>query len=214
MIREVHNDTRLAYNKIADMYYDLFSNELNEKPFDREYLDKYSTYFNQNARIADIGCGPTAHIGRYLHDKGFNISGIDISERCILLASKYNPQMAFICIDMLDWHPTKETFDGIVSYYSIIYTPKHEIDKVFQVFRRTLVKGGKVLIVVKKGKFEGYQEDVLGIKVNCFLAEYQEEELNSIVTRNGFRVDEIVTREPYTNEIAKERIYCLCSKLL
>jgi SAM-dependent methyltransferase len=213
MIREVHKNTRLTYNKIADKYHELFRNELDEKPFDREYLDKFRNYFNQCSTIVDAGCGPTAHIGRYLFDKGVNVTGIDISERCIQIASEYNPQMRFQCTDILDWKLKKNLIDGIVSYYSIIYTPKSEVDKLFQVFKRALMPGGKLLVVVKKGDFEGYQSEVIGIKVHSYFAEYQEWEVEQIVTRNDFRVEELIARAPYDGEIKNERIYCLCSKL-
>ena len=35
------------------------------------------------------------HIGRYLFNLGLNVYGIDISERCIELASIYNSEMKF-----------------------------------------------------------------------------------------------------------------------
>jgi len=212
MIREIHNNTRLAYNKIADKYHELFRNELEEKPFDREYLDKFANCFNPNSKIVDAGCGPTAHIGRYLFDKGLNVSGIDISERCIEIASEYNPRMDFLCTDVLDWKPKKNSIDGIISYYSIIFTPKTDVYKLFQVFNSALKPNSKFLVVVKKGEFEGYQEEVLGIKVNSYLAEYQENEIEKIVKQNGFKIDELITRKPYEYEIKNERIYCLCSK--
>ena len=212
MIRAVHKNTRLTYNKIADKYHQLFKNELDEKQFDKQYLDKFANYFSLNSKIIDAGCGPTAHIGRYLFDKGLKVTGIDISERCIQIASEYNPQMEFICSDILDWKPQKNSIDGIVSYYSIIYTPKSEIDKLFQVFNRALVSGGKLLVVVKKGDFEGYQDNVLGMKVHSYFSEYHEDEIGRIITKNGFKIEELITRAPYKGEIKNERIYCLSLK--
>jgi SAM-dependent methyltransferase len=212
MIREVHKNTRLTYNKIAEKYHKLFKDELDGKPFDRDYLDKFANYFNKNSKIVDVGCGPSAHIGRYLFDKGLNVIGIDISERCIEIASECHPQMKFQCVDVLDWKPKKNSVDGILSYYSIIYTPKKEVSKSFKVFSNALRPGGKLLLVVKKGTFEGYQEEVLGIKAHSYFAEYLEEEIKQVVTRNGFKITELITREPYEEEIKIERIYCLCSR--
>ena len=196
MIRKVHKNTRLTYNKIADKYHELFGNELDEKPFDREYLDKFANYFDRNSKIVDAGCGPSAHIGRYLFDKGLDVVGIDISERCIEIASRHNPGMKFLCIDILDWQPGKFSIDGIIAYYSIIYTPKKEIGKLLKVFRKALNPKGKLMIVVKKGDFEGYQKQVLGIEVSSYFTEYQEEELEGILIRNGFAIEEMITRAP------------------
>ena len=210
MIREVHKNTRLTYNRIADKYHELFRNELDDKSFDRKYLDKFANYFNRYSKIVDAGCGPSAHIGRYLFDKGMDVVGIDISERCIEIASRHNPGMKFLCIDILDWQPGKFSIDGIIAYYSIIYTPKKEIGKLLKVFRRALNPKGKLMIVVKKGDFEGYQKQVLGIEVSSYFTEYQEEELEGILIRNGFAIEEMITRAPYESEIQNERIYCLC----
>jgi len=212
IIKEAHENTRLTYNRIAGKYHELFKNEMDEKPFDREYLDGFAEYFDENSTICDAGCGPSAQIGRYLFDKGFNVSGIDISEKCIEIASSYNPDMKFQCADFLNWNIQPGSLDGIISYYSIIYTPKKDVDMVLQVFKLALVPGGKLLIVLKKGTFEGYQDEVLGFRAHSYFAEYEEDEIERILKRNGFVIEELITRKPYKNEIDIERIYCICSK--
>jgi len=212
MIKEVHENTRLTYNKIADKYHELFKNEMEEKPFDREFLDEFAKNFDKDSIICDAGCGPSGHIGRYLFDRGHNVFGIDISEKCIEIASNYNPEMEFQCTDYLNWNPLPNSIDGIISYYSIVYTPKKEIDVLFQIFKKALKPNGKLLIVLKKGDFEGYQDEVLGIRVHSFFAEYNEDEIEMIIKRNGYTIEELITRKPYKDEIDIERIYCLCSK--
>jgi trans-aconitate methyltransferase len=139
------------------------------------------------------------------------VTGIDISERCIEIAAECNPMMEFLRLDLLDWKPDSNSIDGIVAYYSIIYSPKNDVQKLFDNFRAALVPEGKLLVVVKKGIFEGYQKKVLGTNVRSYFAEYQEHEIENIVAESGFSIDEIITRSPYRNEIQNERIYCLCS---
>ena len=212
MIREAHENTRRTYNKIAQKYHELFKDELDDKPLDREYLDRFRSSFKPYAAIVDAGCGPSAHMGRYLSDRGMNVLGIDISEKCIELASRFNPGMRFLCADLLDWSPEKSTIDGIISFYSTIYTPKTEVDALYRVFFYALAPGGKLLVTVKRGDFEGYQDRVLGFRVHSYFAEYNETELEDIITRNGFTIDEIRTRGAYQGEIENPRIYCLCSK--
>lgn len=147
MIEEVHENTRLTYNKIADKYHELFKNE-----------------------------------------------------------------MEFQCTDYLNWNPLPNSIDGSISYYSIICTPKKDIDILFQIFKKALKPNGKFLIVLKKGDFEGYQDEVLGIKVHAYFAEYKEDEIELISKRNGYNIEELITRKPYQDEIDTERIYCLCSR--
>lgn len=44
-IKKINDLTRKAYNIIAEKYYELFDNEMNEKEFDRNLLDQYSSIF-------------------------------------------------------------------------------------------------------------------------------------------------------------------------
>lgn len=211
-IKEIHNVTRQAWDKAAGKYHELFKNEMNEKPFDREVLDRFAAGLPENALICDAGCGPSAHIGRYLFDKGMNVFGIDISEKCIEIAKEYNPEMKFECTDFLDWQQEEDSLDAIISFYSVIYTPKKEINEVLDVFYRVIKPGGKLLIVVKKGDFEGFQESLLGIDVHPYFVEYTEEELESALKISSFNILELFTRRPYENEINNERIYCTAGK--
>jgi 2-polyprenyl-3-methyl-5-hydroxy-6-metoxy-1,4-benzoquinol methylase len=66
-----------------------------EKEYDRRLLDAFAARFAKGARLCDAGCGPSAHIGRYLFDKGLSVVGVDIADRCVELARAHNPKMEF-----------------------------------------------------------------------------------------------------------------------
>jgi SAM-dependent methyltransferase len=211
-IRAIHECTRNTYNKIADTYHEKFYNELNEKPFDREFLARFLDLMPKDALLCDAGCGPSAQIGRYVFSQHFNVFGIDISDRCIEIARQYNPGMSFVRTDFLDWDQPQESLDAIISYYSIIYTPKAGIGSLLNIFLHKLKPGGKLLAVVKKGGYDGFQESVLGVPTHCYWSEYHEDELSAHVRAAGFVVNEIVVRAPYAHEINNDRIYCMCTK--
>lgn len=211
-IREINKLTRKCYNSIADKYHEMFKDELFVKPFDRSLLDEFSTDFSNDSLVCDAGCGPSAQIGRYLMDKGINVIGTDISDRCIEIAREYNPGMIFYRVDFLDWEFPDEYFDGIVLFYSIIYTPKKYIDEIFSKFRNSLKKNGKILIAVKEGANEGFENEVLGVKTKSFLSYFTKEELRDFLERNGFNVKYISKRKPYNFEIAVDRIYAIGEK--
>jgi SAM-dependent methyltransferase len=210
-IREVHENTRITYNKIADKYQELFWNEMEEKPFDRQYLDAFLASLDKGSVIYDAGCGP-GHITRYIFDKGYHIVGIDISEKCIQIAAKENPAIPFECADFLDWQITPNSVDAIISFYSIIYTPKKDINQIIEVFYNALKPNGKILLVLKEGAFEGYQDQILGIQVKSYFCEYRLEEIREILQHNYFNVHSSEIRAPYEHEINNNRIYIICSK--
>lgn len=68
---------------------------MNQKEYDRVILDKFARFFDSGSVICDMGCGPSGHIGRYLFDKGLNVFGIDISDKCVSIAREANPKMRF-----------------------------------------------------------------------------------------------------------------------
>ena len=72
---KVNSFTRQAYNLAAQKYDELFHNEMNEKKYDRTLLDDFASRFNRDSLVCDAGCGPSAHIGRYLFEKGIKVSG-------------------------------------------------------------------------------------------------------------------------------------------
>jgi ubiquinone/menaquinone biosynthesis C-methylase UbiE len=206
---QVNFFTRQAYNLAAQKYHDLFHNEMNEKEYDRKLLDDFALRFTKDSLICDAGCGPSAHIGRYLFKKGFKVIGVDISEKCIELAREYNPDMNFELADISSMLFDDKTFDGIISYYSIINTPKILISRIFSEFHRVLKPNGNLLVAVKAGTTEGYTDDLLGIKTKNYFSLFTKEEIVSYFKEAEFTIEFVDQRNPYDFEISNERIFAI-----
>jgi ubiquinone/menaquinone biosynthesis C-methylase UbiE len=211
-LHTIHTQTREAYNLAAQKYHELFFNEMNEKEYDRKLLDAFASKFPINSLICDAGCGPSAHIGRYLFDKGISIVGVDISDRCIGLARKHNPGMQFMQGDLARLPFNSAFFDGIISYYSIVHTPKSSTDTIFHEFQRILRPQGYLLIAVKAGTTEGYLHDFLGFETEIYFSLFTEEEIVQCFERGGFQLEFIDRRNPYDFEIRNERIFAIGRK--
>jgi len=211
-LKQINEETRKSFNLAAEKYFELFKDEMKQKEYDRVLLDKFANDFDSKSVICDVGCGP-GHITRYLFDKGLNVFGIDISERCIQIARRENPKMRFQVMDMVRLDIADESIDGIVSFYSIIHTPKRFIHTLFHELNRVLKKGGKLLIVVKKGDMEGYVYELEGFKTRLYFTNFTERELKSYLQTCGFELIFLETRQPYEFEIPVERIYALGKKI-
>jgi SAM-dependent methyltransferase len=211
-IKKINIQTRKCYNKIADKYFDLFKNELTEKEFDRDLLDGFAGYFNRDSLICDAGCGPITHTGRYLSDKGLNVIGTDISDRSIEIAKTYNPGMKFIRTDFFEWDFPEKYLDGILSFYSIMYTPKEFINDLIKIFHKALKPNGKLLLVVKEGINEGYVKEILSIKTRAYETYFTEQEIKEYLLNNGFDIKYFYMREPINTEINIKRIYAIAEK--
>lgn len=185
---------------------------MKQKEYDRVLLDKFASGFDFESVVCDVGCGP-GHITRYLFDKGLNVFGVDISERCIEIARRENPKMRFQVMDMATLDIADESLGGIVSYYSIIHTPKRLVHTLFREFNRVLRKDGKILVVVKKDTTEGYVDELVGFKTPLYFTNFTEEELKDYMRASGFELVFLETRQPYDFEIPVERIYAIGRKI-
>ena len=212
-LESINSLTRKAYNLAAQKYHDLFHNEMNEKKYDRKLLDSFAERFTKDSLICDAGCGPSAHIGRYLFDKGINVVGVDISEKCIQLAKLYNPEMKFECSDIGSMPFDANTFDSVISYYSIINTPKIYVNRLFAEFHRVIKKGGYLLVAVKAGTSEGYVDGLLGIKSRNYFTLFTKAEIESYYIEARFTLEFIEKRNPYDFEISSERIFAFGKKV-
>jgi SAM-dependent methyltransferase len=213
-LESINEFTRKAYNLAAEMYHERFHNEMNEKEYDRKLLDSFASRFNNNSLVCDAGCGPSAHIGRYLFDKGINVVGVDISEKCVELAHLNNPDMKFECTDIGSMPFDANTFDGLISYYSIINTPKIYVNRIFSEFLRVLKPDGYLLVAIKAGTTEGYIDDLLGIKAKTYFSLFTQEEIVNYFSQAGFLLQFFDKRNPYDFEISNERIFAIGSKYL
>lgn len=208
-LKSINSLTRQAYNLAAQKYHDLFHKEMDEKEYDRKLLDSFAARLSNESLVCDAGCGPSAHIGRYIFEKGIKVIGVDISEKCVELAQLYNPDMEFECADIGNMPFNNNSFDGIISYYSIINTPKIYLNRTFAEFRRVLKPNGYLLVSVKAGTTEGYIDELLGIKTKSYFTLFTREEIISYFKDTGFKLEFVDKRTPYDFEISNERIFAI-----
>jgi ubiquinone/menaquinone biosynthesis C-methylase UbiE len=212
-LESVNAKTRRAYDLAAQRYHDLFHNEMREKEYDRRLLSSFAAHFRKGALICDAGGGPSAHIGRYVSEKGLRVVGLDISNRCVEMARRYNPRMGLVCGNIGRMPFEDGSFDGIVSYYSIIHTPKNDVGGIFDEFRRILKQRGRLLVAVKAGTAEGYQSQLLGIEAEIYFALFTKDEIISLFSQAGFHLDFIEQRSPLDGEIRNDRIFAVGRKV-
>lgn len=210
-LKQITEETRKSFNLAGEKYFQDFKDEMKQKEYDRALLDKFVSELDSSSVLCDVGCGP-GHITRYLFDKGVNIFGIDVSEKCVEIARRENPKMRFETMDMAKLDIADESLDGIISFYSIIHTPKKFMKVLFREFNRVLEKHGRILIVVKKGETEGYINELEGFKTDVYFTNFNEREIEDYLKTNGFKVVSLKTRPPYDFEIQVDRIYAIGEK--
>jgi SAM-dependent methyltransferase len=211
-LNTINEKTRQAYNLVAQKYHDLFHDELKLKEYDRNLLDRFARNFSNKSLVCDAGCGPSGHIGRFLFDKGIPVLGVDISDRCVELARRHNPELRFVQASIGEMPFADETFDGIIAYYSIIDTPKDCVGGIFREFNRVLRHKGLLLVAAKAGEREGYLTELLGLETEIYFSHFSKDEIARCFREGGFCLEFLEQRDPYSFEIKAERIFAIGRK--
>ena len=91
--------------------YDQITHLWQRQEFNRENgikQHKHALQFIKNKNIAlDVGCGCTGRFIDLLVDEGFEVKGVDISEKMITLAKDRHPSTTFNHQDICRWQPPK-----------------------------------------------------------------------------------------------------------
>src|SRR5205085_12052069 len=108
----VPNETKQAYDAIAAEYVRNIYDELQYKPLDRELLNRFAAHIPAGGVVCDMGRGP-GHVARYLHERGLQVCGIDLSPEMISQARRLNRGSEFREDDMFALDIRNESCSGI-----------------------------------------------------------------------------------------------------
>ena len=168
------------YEKIADWFNEQRSRTLFEKP----YLDKVISYLKPGAKILDLGCGMGEPIAKYLVDKGYQLTGIDGSQKMIDMARKRVPQATFLVGDMRQCNLGKK-FDCIIAWHSFFHLPPDDQRAMFEIFEQHCNPG--CLLLFTSGPDAGEVWSDNGGQ-NLYHASLSTEEYNTLLARHHFTV--------------------------
>jgi SAM-dependent methyltransferase len=197
-----------SYDLVADAYAEHFRNELDHKPFDRKMLDWLAEKVADRGVICDMGCGP-GHVAGYLHERGAEVCGVDLSAEMVKQATRLNPNIKFMQGDMLQLTNVPDvSYGGIAAFYSIVHIPRTSLSKTLAELRRVLCGDGILLLTHHIGSDVVHLDEFLGKQVSMDFIFFQTDEVKSQLLRAGFVVEEVIERDPYPDvEYQSRRAY-------
>ncbi|MFX1315841.1 MAG: class I SAM-dependent methyltransferase [Promethearchaeota archaeon] len=179
-MNEVQELVEKSYDKIAMEYYR--HRDLNK--FNSE-LDKFISLLSKNAIILDVGCGAGIPTAKYLFQKGINVIGIDISDVMLKMARENVPDGKFIKMDITNLQFDENSFDGIISVYTLFHVKKEQHHSVFKQFHKILKPGGILLINTGINDSEGIS-DFFGAPM--FWSNHDPKITLNLVQKTGFSI--------------------------
>jgi SAM-dependent methyltransferase len=204
--------TRASYDTIALEYAEKFKDEMDDKPFDRDCLDRLIREVGALGPICDLGCGP-GQIARYLHSRGAKTLGVDLSPKMIDEARRINPGIPFRTGDILSLPVHDGSLGGIAAFYCIIHIPWERVADALREMRRVLKPGGVLLIAFHVGEQVHHIDRWWDKQVNLDFQDYLPVEMETRLNEAGFELVETLVREPDPDvEVATRRAYMFASK--
>lgn len=182
-------ETRLAHNDIARTYYELYKDDTSDLMYFDEFLN------GCGGKILDLGCG-MGHYSKYMHNKGFNVTGIDISEGMLNIAKETNNNIEFIEGDVCDLSILgNRKFDGIVLAYVLQHLSKEEVNSLFKQISNHLEPGAKILLFLREGNSIVEEVEPINPKFKYVINEYNKEEIEALLVNNGWEVTKVERKE-------------------
>ena len=205
-------DTRASYDLVAAHYAEAIAGELANKPFDREFLDRFAARVS-GGRVVELGCGP-GHVSGYLATRGANVSGLDLSPAMVEQARRLFPALEFEVGDMLSLPFEAGSLAGVVSFYSIVHVNELQTERAIREMARVLERGGALAVAFHIGTDVVHRDEWFGETVSFDFAFHDPVVVRGQLERAGFVVDELTERDPYPPpiEFQSRRCYIVASK--
>jgi SAM-dependent methyltransferase len=206
------NDVGRSYDALAEEYAARFFHELEYKPLDRALLDVFAAEVRSKGRVADLGCGP-GHVARYLHERGVDAIGVDLSAATVAVARRLSPGLEFETGSILDLPMPDASLAGIVAFYAIVNLTRDEVLRAVREMRRVLRPEAPMLLSFHLGDELRHFDELFGINVALDFYFFSRVFVGNALEAAGLVVDAWIERRPYSPEHPSTRAYVLARRV-
>jgi SAM-dependent methyltransferase len=213
MIHAKIDDVQSGYDLVAEEYARRLYDELRHKPLDCRLLDRFADNVRNMGVACDLGCGP-GHIARYLHERGIQVCGMDLSAGMVERARQLNPGIKFNQGDMRALPVEDGTWAGIAAFYAIVNLSPTDLARALQEMLRVLVSRGRLLLSFHIGEDTSQVEDLWDSGAALEFHFFRVGTVAGCIRVAGFEIEEIVEREPYALDVEhrSRRAYIFAQK--
>lgn len=187
MIDDYLTKSIAVYDKNAEYYAKKLDNYA-----PRPEQEKFVALLQPKAKVLDAGCGPGRDC-EYFAGRGFEVTGVDLSEKLLKIAKKRVPSATFQKQDLRRLQFQKNSFDGIWACASLLHLRRSDALAVLKSFFTLLKPGGILFVQLKEGKGEADIVDPIIADLSRHFVYYSLSELKKILQEAGFIVNDIYT---------------------
>ncbi|GAB47571.1 class I SAM-dependent methyltransferase [Mobilicoccus pelagius] len=185
--------TAASYDAVADRYVELFLEQgmadVRTQPWLRAALDAFATSVAGLGPVLDVGCGP-GQVTAYLHERGLDASGIDLSPRMVTHARRLHPRCRYDVGSATDLRVESASLGGILGWWSLFNLPRAVLPAVVASFRDALAPGGRVLVATHAGEDDVHRTEAYGgIPVDWTTHRWTADALGAVMTDAGLLVE-------------------------
>jgi SAM-dependent methyltransferase len=182
---------RASYDRVADQYVELVASselgDIRQQPWLKAVIDLFADAVAPLGPVLDVGCGPGTVTG-YLHERGLDVSGVDLSPRMIEHARRLHPQCRFSVASSTALDLAPRSLGGVLGWWSLFNLPRDVLPQVLASFRHALVDGGQVVIATHVGDEDVERTEAYGgVPVRWTTYRWRPEQLVTMLDAAGLR---------------------------
>jgi SAM-dependent methyltransferase len=159
---------------------------------DRRIRDVEKEIFKQlfdqvkDDKVLDLGCGTGVPFDKFLVDKGYDLTGVDIAQKHVDKAKNNVPEADFIQDDFFELDFDQRSFDAVVSFYAIFHIPREDHKELLSRIKNWLGDGGLILITMGSEEMDMLEGEIGGEKM--LWSSHSAEKNKKMVEDAGFEI--------------------------
>lgn len=173
-----------GYDRVADAY-ERLEEEGAEWPRLRRVRELLALVAAGGA-VLDLGCGNGVPVLRELAAQHVAV-GVDVSREQVRRARENVPEATVLLGDMSELELEEQTFDAIVSCYSIEHVPRERHELLFTRIHGWLKPGGRLLFAVEAR--EAFEAVGTWLDTPMYFSLLPEDEMLELLERVGLRIE-------------------------
>ncbi len=190
------SDLQRGYDEVAAAYAQQAATELDDNTAETTLLDTFAAAIAGSGRCLDLGCGP-GHVTHYLHQRGVDIEGLDISRAMVRQAASAYPKIRFKQGDVWKLKYDDHAFAAVFAKHLLSDIPASKLEDLFLNIRRIIEPGGALLVAFTTGVGSEQRPNWLGKDVEHTFYYHRTIDVVVQLRQAGFQEVSVYRRPPY-----------------